>query len=251
MFNIDKESFGAFVASLRRERGLTQRDLAGKLYVSDKAVSKWETGRSFPDISLLTPLAEELGVTVTELLNCRRMEEGEKLAPEETDELLRRALEMGKEPRRPSKRNVIIFLSAAAVSGLELILLLAVLHWRPGEYSAFLWAAELMGGIFGAYAFLLMRTRLPAYYDENRIDYYTEGFLRIHISGVSFNNRNWPHILKAIRTWAAADLVLGPILVFAMERLLPQGGAATTVAGLALLLGGLFIPVYAAAGRVR
>ena len=72
MFTIDKQAFGAFVAQLRREKGLTQKELARELYVSDKAVSKWETGASIPDTALLVPLAELLGVTVTELLLCRR-----------------------------------------------------------------------------------------------------------------------------------------------------------------------------------
>ena len=46
MFAIDKEKFGSFVAQLRKEQGLTQREVAERLYVSDKAVSKWETGVS-------------------------------------------------------------------------------------------------------------------------------------------------------------------------------------------------------------
>lgn len=46
MFAIDKSKFGAFVAERRKEKGLTQKELAGKLFLSDKAVSKWETGVS-------------------------------------------------------------------------------------------------------------------------------------------------------------------------------------------------------------
>ncbi|BDE88594.1 hypothetical protein CE91St42_30520 [Oscillospiraceae bacterium] len=46
MHEIDKDRFGAFVAQLRREKGMTQRELADRLYVSDKAVSKWERGVS-------------------------------------------------------------------------------------------------------------------------------------------------------------------------------------------------------------
>ena len=46
MYEIDKEGFGAFLARLRKEQGLTQRALAERLYVSDKAVSKWERGVS-------------------------------------------------------------------------------------------------------------------------------------------------------------------------------------------------------------
>ena len=64
MNGIDKERFGAFLAVLRKEKGLTQRALAERLYVSDKAVSKWERGLSLPDVALLTPLSEALGVGV-------------------------------------------------------------------------------------------------------------------------------------------------------------------------------------------
>ena len=51
MFRIDNQKFGAFVAELRREKGMTQKELAERLFVSDKAVSKWERGLSLPDIS--------------------------------------------------------------------------------------------------------------------------------------------------------------------------------------------------------
>lgn len=56
MYELDKAAFGSFLAQLRREKGMTQRELAADLYVSDKAVSKWERGLSVPDISLLVPL---------------------------------------------------------------------------------------------------------------------------------------------------------------------------------------------------
>ena len=46
MFNIDKKKFGAFVAALRKEKGITQKELSEQLCISDKAVSKWETGVS-------------------------------------------------------------------------------------------------------------------------------------------------------------------------------------------------------------
>ena len=74
-FEIDKERFGAFVSGRRKALGLTQKELAARLFVSDKAVSKWERGQSMPDIALLAPLAECLGVSVTELLEGRRLED--------------------------------------------------------------------------------------------------------------------------------------------------------------------------------
>ena len=59
---------GAVIKALREKLGMTQSELAEKLCVSDKAVSKWETGRGFPDVSLLEPLGRALHISVPELL---------------------------------------------------------------------------------------------------------------------------------------------------------------------------------------
>lgn len=63
-----QQTFGATVAALRKERGMTQLDLAEQMGVTDKAVSKWERDLSFPDTASLPKLAETLGVTVDELM---------------------------------------------------------------------------------------------------------------------------------------------------------------------------------------
>ena len=60
---------GAIIKQLREEKGMTQAELAEKLSVSDKAVSRWETGRGYPDITLIEPLASALGVSVSELFS--------------------------------------------------------------------------------------------------------------------------------------------------------------------------------------
>lgn len=96
-FELNKQAFGSFLAQLRREKGWTQKDLAEKLYVSDKAVSKWERGLSVPDVSLLLPLAELLGISVTELLEGRRLEE-QQLPANEVEALVKKALTIPKEP---------------------------------------------------------------------------------------------------------------------------------------------------------
>ena len=57
------------IKRLRENIGLTQRQLADRLFVSDKAVSKWETGRGYPDVSLIEPLAAALGTSVIELIS--------------------------------------------------------------------------------------------------------------------------------------------------------------------------------------
>ena len=70
---MDSAKTGAFIAKTRGELGLTQKELADRIGVTDKAVSKWETGRSFPDVDVLEILARELGVSVTELMNGKHM----------------------------------------------------------------------------------------------------------------------------------------------------------------------------------
>jgi len=60
---------GAMIKCLREKKGLTQQQLAEKLAVSDKAISRWETGRGYPDISLIEPLAGALGVSIIELFS--------------------------------------------------------------------------------------------------------------------------------------------------------------------------------------
>lgn len=69
---------GKFICELRKENNLTQKELAEKLNVSDKAISRWETGKGFPDVNSLLALSEFFGVSVNELLAGKRIEE-EKL----------------------------------------------------------------------------------------------------------------------------------------------------------------------------
>lgn len=66
---MDRYVTGAVIRKLRENKKLTQEGLADKIFVSSKAVSKWETGQGFPDISLLEPLANALGISVIELLS--------------------------------------------------------------------------------------------------------------------------------------------------------------------------------------
>ena len=76
---MDNEKFGNFIKDLRKEKGLTQKELGAKLNITDKAISKWERGLSFPDITMLNSLANFFEIDVSELLN------GEKGIKEEID----------------------------------------------------------------------------------------------------------------------------------------------------------------------
>ena len=77
---MNQEHIGKFIAKCRKEKDLTQQELAEKLGVTDRSVSKWENGRCLPDLSLFNPLCQELGITINELLS------GEKIKKEHYQE---------------------------------------------------------------------------------------------------------------------------------------------------------------------
>ncbi len=79
---MNQEKTGKFIAECRKEKNLTQSQLAEKLNISNRAVSKWETGKNMPDVSLMLELCSILGITVNELLSGERivMEDYQKTA---------------------------------------------------------------------------------------------------------------------------------------------------------------------------
>ena len=83
---MDAEKFGVFLQARRKELGMTQSDLAEKLYVTAKAVSRWERGVGFPDIKLLQPLADALEVSIVELMHGEKFEK--ELSREEASTLV-------------------------------------------------------------------------------------------------------------------------------------------------------------------
>lgn len=93
---MDAKKTGELIARSRKEQGLSQGELAERLHVTDKAVSKWETGRGMPGIDSLEPLAEALGLSVSELLSGQRLtaEELPKAAGGQIVESMRRGWKM-------------------------------------------------------------------------------------------------------------------------------------------------------------
>jgi transcriptional regulator with XRE-family HTH domain len=69
---MEKKTIGSFIAALRRANGMTQKELAEKLYVSDKTVSRWECDESTPELSLIPVIADIFGITSDELLRGER-----------------------------------------------------------------------------------------------------------------------------------------------------------------------------------
>lgn len=189
MYELDKAAFGRFLAQLRREKGMTQKELAATLYVSDKAVSKWERGLSVPDISLLVPLAEQLNVTVAELLQGRRVEEERRFTREETEDLIRKALTFSAEPpeRRQArtKKYLPVYVICCVLGVAE-----ALAVWAAGLADiegalALLIIGVVFGVVYGAYAMFWMAETLPCYLRrEPHLQLCTGGVPHPHPGGV-------------------------------------------------------------------
>ena len=99
-----QKDIGKFMQETRKSVGLTQKEIADRIGVSDKTISKWENGNSVPDTSILLALCRELNITVNELLSCERISsENYSMKAEETIMTLMQENEMNKKSGRVSK----------------------------------------------------------------------------------------------------------------------------------------------------
>lgn len=242
MFEMDKHKFGTFVAALRKEKGYTQKELAAKLYISDKAVSKWETGVSIPDVALLIPLSEALDISVTELLQCRRIEKDKPLDTLQVEDLVKTAITYSEElPRRSIRRKNLLFFAICALAACCQTVIMVQLDCMTEAA----WVMLLLSGIFSFYFLVLVREKLPTYYDQNRITAYNDGPLRMNLGSVQIHNRNWPHIVKVIRRWSMGMLAGCPALCIVMHILAPAFWLQfEKTAFLLLPLSGLLVPLF-------
>ena len=105
---MDPIVFGAFIQTRRKELGMNQTQLADKLHVTAKAVSRWERGVGFPDIKLLQPLADALEITIAELMQSRLLEKD--LPKEEAAQLVSKTVETIRQQEALSwKRKLILY----------------------------------------------------------------------------------------------------------------------------------------------
>ena len=134
---MDQIKIGKFIAEERKAKKYTQRELADKLSISDKTISKWERGNGFPEVSLLLPLCNELEITVNELLSGERLQamDYKKKAEENMVNLVKEAQE--------SKKKIIM---SAMVS--VLVIVAAVpLFVVAGMFEMPVWTRVLLMGI--------------------------------------------------------------------------------------------------------
>lgn len=223
MYEIDKEKFGAFVVQLRKEQGMTQKELANKVYVSDKAVSKWERGLSMPDITLLIPLSQALEVTVMELLECQRMEQT-AVNSDRVEELMHKVITYSEdtpiEREKKRRQDSVLYGISLVIVILELLGLRTMGHSLE-EIGLNLLTYEPLLFFFSGYLCFLAKDKLPEYYDNYKINMYSDGFLRMNMPGIHFNNRNWFYIKRAGIRGMLISAVILPVMYFLCSLLFP------------------------------
>ena len=133
---MDAKATGGLIARRRKEQNWSQGDLAERLHVTDKAVSKWETGRGLPSVDLLEPLAEALGLTVSELLS------GRELTPEELPKAAEAQMMESMERERRMRRRGFFATAALALIGIAAI---GVGTWLAAHYLGSVPETDLEG----------------------------------------------------------------------------------------------------------
>ena len=210
---------------MRKEKSMTQKELADKLFVSDKTVSKWERGNSMPNVTLLIPIADVLGITVTELLKGEKISENNSLNTDEVEKLVINSLDLSvRDTIRQRKKNWI--------SGIT------IEQMRDSIYISFLMLIFAVCCIF-------VKEVLPPYYDKDKINFVSQGVFKIHMPGLAFNNGNWIYLLTVFRLFTLGVAILAPILCYLCISI---GGVdlwnSIKYPSILILLAGLIVATY-------
>ena len=178
---MDQIKIGGFLKDLRKEKGITQEQLAEKLGVSGRTISRWETGNNMPDISLLVEIAEYFDVSIPEIIKGERKSEDMK---EETKEVA----ETMSDYARAEKEQLVKSIRNMSIIGLAALLIFMVLNITD---------AYDRNNLF-RYAYGISEALI--YVTVVMFPLYTTGLLskiRINRTNYKFNSIPWP-LMKAI-----------------------------------------------------
>ena len=197
-----------------------------------------------PDTVLLIPLADLLGVTVTELLTCQRMTSDAAMETSKVEDLVKTAITYTEEEQaqviQNRRQRVAAYILCLFFSCLEVIFL-----YMKGCLDTNSLTFLGLSAFFCGYLCIFAKPKLPTFYDQNKINFYSDGMLRMNVPGVSFNNSNWPHILQALRIWLMLSMVGYPALNFFAASFLPGHLLMPVSYGLLIVyMAGLFLSIY-------
>lgn len=143
---MNAQKTGSLIAAIRKEQNRTQQDLANELGVSSAAISKWERGIGFPDVSLIEPLATSLGITIAELFKGERIENGDA---NEYENLLSDVVKVSKN-EISKKKKITNWIIAITVAVLYLLISIITQKW---EITWMVWIVYCFYRIFTEYIY--------------------------------------------------------------------------------------------------
>ena len=185
---MNQEKVGKFIAKLRKEKNMTQQELANKLNITDRAVSHWENGRSMPDAGIMLELCKILNVNVNELLSAKKI-------PQETysERAEENLLEMKREIESQNRR---IFTLNKIITNLVVIIFIVIgLAATFIEMSMFIrniiFAVDLVMLISVGF-FTLNILQKTGYYECQECKYqYIPGYTQMFFGMSGITNTNW------------------------------------------------------------
>lgn len=140
-YNMDAKEFGSFIAGERKAKGLTQKQLADTLKVTDKAVSRWENGHGYPDIETLEDLSDALGLSLMELMHSKRLtEEEQSVTLEDASKTISDTIRFNIDDRKKERRITAL----VSASSMLVILLISIFK----DLGPFVWGAEIVGAVY-------------------------------------------------------------------------------------------------------
>ena len=143
---MNAQKTGSLIAAIRKEQNRTQQDLSNELGVSSAAISKWERGIGFPDVSLIEPLATSLGITIAELFKSERIENGDA---NEYENLLSDVVKVSKN-EISKKKKISNWIIAITVAVLYLLISIITQKW---EITWVVWIVYCFYRIFTEYIY--------------------------------------------------------------------------------------------------
>lgn len=140
---MNQEKIGKFIADMRKEKKITQSELAEKLGVTDRSVSNWENGKNMPDLSLFKPLCDELGITINDLMSGEIVDN--KKYNEKLEENIINTIDYidKKNTKNEDKKNITFLVTGGLGIALSLLIL------NDGDIKDFLIVITMMITIYG------------------------------------------------------------------------------------------------------
>ena len=151
---MDKQTFGQFIADVRKSKTMTQKELADKLHITNTAVSKWERGLSYPDLELLEGLADALDLTTTELMSCRREAFGGD------NEGVESLFTIAKETNKNLKRRFALVISVLCVAVVAMLCAVYLLFFRMEHAEGYVCFWNKQSSSNGSYLYVEKGNRL-------------------------------------------------------------------------------------------